>query len=292
MWLAFERYPLFTCNHSTKNEEGLASSRVLLGIALFMKPIKAISMFWASLPTTIFLLLPVVLNSYGQNARAQSQLPESQQMEKETYLAENATIKTALVGSVTVGYSSRKNYENGLQPASPTVTLVRGGSITHTLTVTNSSKVVILGGRIGYRERNSYGGEVLAGGKCSVVFSGGTAYTLSATQQSTLTMTGGTVVSSVLVGEQATVNIKGGTIKGDFVVGPGGVLNLFGANIAKRLLQQGERGYFADSAEQEDQYLLSGMLSDGTALTGKVLRVGKSGDSKVNFVKALANPVN
>lgn len=262
-----------------------------------MKPVLVVSVV---LPVATLLVLAgtltacalsdVMPNDESEDARTQlSQLPESQQIVKETFLGKDTTIKTALVGSVTVGYASQSDYENGKHPTSPIVTLTRGASITHTLTVANRSKVYITGGRIGFRERNTYGnnygGEVLAGDKSSVVFSGGMAHSLSATGQSTVTLTGGTIGAMVIVGEHGTLNLKGGTMKGEISLGPGGTLNVFGTNLNKKLLRPGETKYSASYADQADQYVLSGTLSDGTALAGKVLLVSKTGGSKVNFIK-------
>lgn len=240
-------------------------------------------LFSVVLPVAALLLFVGTQAANAQKGGAQ--LSESQQMRRETYLGKDTTLKTALVGSVTVGYASKSDYDNDKRPVSPTITLVRGASITHTLTVTHSSKVFIRGGRIGYRERNFYGGEVLAGDTSSVVFTGGTAYTLSATQQSIATLTGGTILSSILVGEQGTMNVKGGMVKGDFIVGPGGTLNLFGANLSKRRVRRGEAGYDSTRADQEEQYVLSGTLRDGTSIAGKTLRVGRESGSKVNFIQ-------
>ena len=80
----------------------------------------------------------------------------------------------------------------------------------------------------------------------------------------------------LIVLENSIVNLHGGSINGSLKVSDSGTLNVYGTDLSKTLVD-------ANAGEGYSLYKLSGILSDGFSLDGKLVYI-KNDSAKVNFI--------
>jgi len=178
------------------------------------------------------LIAAVLLSGVHQTARAQ-----------DAYFGSNATIDYAVNGDTYVGYASQSDRDNGINPTSPTVSLVSGGSLGGLLIAQNSSTVDMSGGEIGD--------------------------ILEAADSSHVNMSGGRIVGFLLAANTSVVDISSGSVRGNLAAWNSGTINFFGTGLSDTLLNA---NYFGFS-----EYTLSGRLRDGTIIDSKNLYIQNTG---------------
>ena len=216
-----------------------------------------------------------------------------------TYFPDDTTINYGIgANNAIVGYANYSNFSSRINGTSPTISLVSGGSIGYsmlafnnsTINVSNgaiinnglgasdSSTVNVSGGSIG-RSISAFnnstlnisggidGEDLYAQGNSAVtVNGGGFKGSLYAENSSVVNINGGRFGDHLDTIDSSIVNLRGGNFLGnEFDVGGNGTLNLFGVGLSAMLIDP----HFGGSS----LYTLSGILEDGTDITGNLLYV-------------------
>ena len=126
-----------------------------------------------------------------------------------------------------MGYGSFNDYLVSVNPASPTVSLVSGGSISGDLDVLNSSHVSVSGGSVA-----------------------GNLFTYN---NSVVSISGGSITGGLTSMDSSVINISGGSIGGNLIAENSSTLNFFGS-LTDTLVNFGLPGY--------SEYALFGTLAD------------------------------
>jgi len=119
--------------------------------------------------------------------------------------------------------------------------------------------------------------EFQAEGGNALLYGGRTTW-LSCETNGTATMYGGSAEYLGVFGEAATLNVLGGSFT-QYIKLVSGTLNLYGTGIYATLVNDNYRLWGWDC----NQYVLSGVLQDGTNISGKYLYAGDQG--KINVVQ-------
>lgn len=212
-----------------------------------------------------------------------------------TYFPSNATINYAVSGNARVGYANQADYNNRINPTSPTVNLISGGSISSLYAYNSSSVNMSNGSGVNTVQANDTSTVNINGGSVQVflhafnfsmvtISGGSVGGSLSAFNSSTVTMSGGSFLGGfgdyLEARNNSTVTMSGGNIPGNLYAVESGVLNFFGWDLVASLFNPNENGF--------SRYLLSGKLRDGTVLTNKDLYVqnGSNAHFTLNNVPA------
>lgn len=188
-------------------------------------------------------------------------------------------------GTLGVSQTSRATISGGnigfVNTFTGTRTTISGGNI-NALTTNSQSTVTMTGGRIngdvnvtsyaGISTLNLSGGSV--GGfvnvynvsKFNLNGNAGIARDVFTRDESTATLTGGSITGNLTEYNSSTVNLKGGRIDGNLYALNTSTLSIFGTNLVATLVNSNVslgNGIFAS------QFRVSGLLEDGTALTNK-----------------------
>ncbi len=153
------------------------------------------------------------------------------------FYATDATINYAVNGDAVVGYGTFNDYLTSTNPASPTVSLVSGGSVSGDLDVLNNSRVSVSGGSVS-----------------------GSLFTYNT---SVVSVSGGSI-DGLTAFESSVVTISGGSIGGNLNAANSGTLNFFGS-LTDTLVVSFPSGF--------SEYALYGTLADGTPLNGRLISV-------------------
>lgn len=171
------------------------------------------------------------------------------------YFPNNATIKGVVSGTARVGYATTGDFKNLTHPTSPTVSLVKGGSLRRQLTVRNHSTVDMSGGSV--------------------------AESVVSVETSTINISGGSVGKDVIAFDNSTINVRGGSIQGGFQARFSGTINLYGTGLkAARVKADAILTTATGTSGPYTLYTLSGKLSDGANLSGKTLYVEEARGAK------------
>ncbi len=211
----------------------------------------------------------------------------------------NATNPVPSPGDAIVGYGNFNDYINGLNPTSPTIAIVTGGSVADTLEVHNQSIINMSGGTVG-----SFFGKILADDNSTINLSGGEVFgdvntqsnsllnftggtidgNIETDDSSTANFSGGTVGNALLINNDSALNWSGGIVNGAVFVQDGSTLDVIGMNLSSTLTDPNFEGFYSE-------YTLTGSLLDSSNATGRQIFVqNDSGASLVVTNRAASVP--
>jgi hypothetical protein len=211
----------------------------------------------------------------------------------------DATNPVAPPFSAIVGYASFDDLINGVNPTSPTISIVTGANV-NALEVHNSSIINMSDGSVGSGDFlgkllsddtstiNIRGGNVLfdvdVQSASTVNFSGGTvADDIVSHDNTTVNMSGGFVSQDLLINGSSTFNLSGGTVGDQVFVQDSSLLNVFGTGLSSALLDPNFEGFYSE-------YALSGSLVDNTVLANRIIFVQNGSGARFTLNNSSAVP--
>jgi hypothetical protein len=237
-----------------------------------------------TLVTRTILIVPVFLALAGLLCKP---------VQAQTYLTQTAYLNHPMDGAVYVGCDSQHMRSSG-----HTVTLASGGSIANFVTILGSNVFHLNGGdiqgsliannssQIGVRSGFLEGG-LTASDDSKVCIHGGTINNnMLSVHSGTIDMAGGKVNGNVICHDKSRVTITGGIIGEDILICDNSTVTLRGGGFGHcislsrnaTIAIYGHGCRIAPACHDDfnglySSYRLSGVLSDGTSLAGKILRV-------------------
>ena len=231
----------------------------------------------------------------------------------QAFFASDATIDYSIGANTYIGYANLHDYLNYLNPTSPTINIVNGGSINAYLLSYNNSSINIKGGHIDsflvldntaanmtggdltnlYTGNNSSthitNGQIKQVGSffnsstyedsSTLIFSGGTISEIGRLGYSSTQITGGTITKEIIAFDKSTVEISGGINKGYIEADSNCTVNLLGNILGRVLLDP----LYSGPNGVDSKYALFGNLLDGSSINCTSLRVQNGANAKVNF---------
>ncbi len=205
------------------------------------------------------------------------------------YNKSRVTVSGGNIGGHSVGGIEFYDYGSGRLDAYDSSSVTVSGGTFEILSASDHSTVTVKGGSIGVHQVS---GAVYAYDHSTVTVSGGEMMELDAAGYSTLTVTGGRIDNRqtafnkygpcLTASDRSVVNLRGGHIAGSLKANDSSTLNLYGTGLNKTVKD-------ANTLSGYSLYTLSGKLSDGTDITGKLLYVKNHSQATVNFVDTSAS---
>ncbi len=183
----------------------------------------------------------------------------------------DAVISRDIPGEVNIGYASMNNQAALKNRTSPSVKMT-GGKVSGAVFVWNRSTLLVSAGTLA--------GTVNAQDNSKITLSGGSASgDLEAQANSIVEVRGGSVYR-LYAKDHGTLNLRGGSIA-EIYIEDHGTINIYGTGLSKKSVDSHSQGMLA-------KYVLSGKLTDGTSINGKMLLVPERDGAKVNLINTPA----